>query len=74
MTISVKPVSGPSPDFIYLEGVADDCAPATRRRSIACAALADGRVTIADEKAALIAEVEQARTNWLAAQAALSEL
>lgn len=72
--ITVKSVSGPSPDFIYLEGVADDCPQATRRRSIACAALADGRVTIADEKAALIAEVTQARTNWLAAQQALADL
>jgi len=72
--ITVKAVEGPSQDFIYLEGVADDCPQATQRRSVACAALAAGTVTIADEKAALIAAVEQARTNWLAAQAALQEL
>lgn len=72
--ITVKSVSGPSPDFIYLEGTADDCPQATQRRSVACAALAAGSVTIAAEKTALIAAVEQARTNWLAAQAALADL
>ncbi len=38
------------------------------------AALASGALTVAGEKAALIADVEQALTNWQAAQSALEEL
>ena len=72
--ITVKAVSGPSDAFIYLEAVSSVTPHVTRRRSVSCAALADGRVTVENEKAALIAETEQALLNWQAAQAALQEL
>lgn len=72
--ITVKAVSGPSAAYVYLEGTHSECPQATRRRSISCAALADGSVTIANEKSLLTAEVEQSKLNWDAAQAALQEL
>lgn len=72
--ITIKQVSGPSDAFVYLEAVSSVTPHVTRRRSISCAALADGRVSIAAEKAALLAEAEQAVTNWQAAQAALQEI
>ena len=75
MTVTVKAVSGPDPvNFVYLEGSIDGHPQVTQTRTIASAALASGALTIAAEKAALIADVETALTNWQAAQAALSEL
>lgn len=74
MTVTVRSVQGPSDAFVYLEGSVEGVPQVARVRSVACAALAAGTVTIAAEKAALIAEVEQALVNWQAAQAALAEL
>jgi hypothetical protein len=73
--VKVTSVTGPDPvAFIYLRGEIEGFPQVTQTRSVACAALASGALTIAAEKAALIADVEQALTNWQAAQAALEEL
>lgn len=75
MTVTVSKTTGPDEaSFLYLRGEVAGVPQVTRVRTVALAALADGRVTVAGEKAALIAEVEQALTNWQAAQAALQEL
>ncbi len=75
MTIIVKQVQGPNEGaFLYLQGSHQGYPHVTRVRSVALAALASGALTIATEKAALIAEVEQAIINWSAAQAALADL
>ena len=74
MTVTVKAVSGPDPvNFVYLEGSVEGVPQVTQTRTVATAALASGALTIAGEKAALIADVEQALVNWQAAQAALQE-
>lgn len=75
MTVKVDAVTGPDPvNFVYLKGSVEGVPQVTQTRTIASAALASGALTIAAEKAALIASVEQALTNWQAAQAALQEL
>lgn len=74
MSVTVRIVKGPSEAFVYLEGSVEGFPQVTRRRSVSCAALAGGRVTVAGERAALVTEVESALINWQAAQAALQEL
>lgn len=74
-SVTIKAVGGPDQfAFVYLEGSIPGAPQVTQRRSIATAALASGALTIAGEKAALEADVQQALTNWTAAQAALQEL
>lgn len=60
--------------WIVLEGSIEACPQVTKRRSINTAALADGSLTVAAEKAALIADVEEYHARWIAVQAALDEL
>ena len=72
--VTVKSIAGPDPAFLYLCGEIEGFPQCTATRSVSLAALASGALTVADEKAALIAQVEQNHTNWLAAQAALQEL
>lgn len=75
MTVTVRAVTGPDAvGFTYIEGSIEGTPQVTQIRAIANAALASGGVTIASERAALVAAVEQALVNWLAAQAALEEL
>lgn len=75
MTVLVRAVTGPDAvNFVYLEGCIEGVPQVTQIRSIASAALASGACTIASERAALVASVEQALTNWQAAQAALEQL
>ena len=75
MTVTVTAMDGPDPvNFVYLQGVIEGVPQVTQTRTIAAAALASGALTIAAEKAALIADVEAALINWQAAQAAISEL
>lgn len=74
MTVKVESVTGPDPAFLYIRGSVDGYAAATRTRSIPLAMLADGTLTVATEKAALIADVEQAVINLQAAEAAIGEL
>jgi hypothetical protein len=71
---TVKSVAGPDPAFLYLLGEIEGFPQCTVTRSVSLAALASGALNVADEKSALIAEVEQNHTNWQAAQAALQEL
>jgi len=75
MSVIVTRISGPDEGaFFYLQGAVEGIPAVTRTRTIALAALASGAVTVAGEKAALIADVEAAVVNWQAAQAALQEL
>ncbi len=74
MTVKVEQVAGPDPAFFYMRASVEGYPAATRTRSIPLARLADGVLTIASEKAALVAEVEQAVTNLQAALAAAQEL
>lgn len=75
MSVIVRAVTGPDPvNFVYLEGSVEGVPQVTQTRTIAAAALASGAKTIADEKAALIASVETALTNWQAVQDALNGL
>lgn len=75
MTVKVEAVTGPDPvNFVYLKGSVEGVPQVTQTRTVAAAALASGALTIAAEKAALIADVETALTNWQAAQLALMEL
>lgn len=74
MTVTVKSIAGPDPAFLYIHGAIDGYASCDTTRSIPLARLADGTLTIAAEKAALIAEVEQKKINFDAAIAALGEL
>ena len=75
MTVTVKAISGPdSGAFLYLSGYIEGVPQVTQTRTVALAALASGALTVEGEKAALIAAVEQAWTNWNAAQAAIASL
>lgn len=60
--------------WLVLEGSAEGVPEVTKRRSISTAALASGDLNIADEKARLIADVEEYHDRWMAVQAALEEL
>jgi hypothetical protein len=71
--ISIKVVESDH-TWIVLEGSVEGFPQVTHRRSIHAAALASGDITLADEKAKLIADVETACIRWLAVQKALNEL
>lgn len=72
MTVNVSVISGPDNGaFLYLHGTEGVISTV---RSVSLAALADGSVTVAGERAALVAEVERMVTNWNAAQAAIADL
>jgi hypothetical protein len=60
--------------WLVLEGSVDGCPSVTKRRSINTSALADGSLKLADEKAKLIADVEEYYVRWVAVQAALLSL
>lgn len=60
--------------WIVLEGCIDGYPQVTKRRAINTAALADGSLTLAAEKAALIADVEEYYARDLAVQEALKDL
>lgn len=73
--IKVSVIPGPDNGaFLYLHGYSETYPSASQTRSVALAALASGSVTIATEKAALIADVEQSVINLQAANAAIGEL
>ncbi len=74
MTVIVTNIAGPDPAFLYLLGRIDGYPACDTTRSISLARLADGTLTVASEKAALVAEVEQKKINFDAAQSALGEL
>jgi hypothetical protein len=75
MTVNVSQTTGPdSGAFLYLLGADADYPHCDTVRSVALAALASGSLTVAAERAALVADVEQKVTNWIAAQAAIGEL
>lgn len=60
--------------WIVLEGSIEGCPEVTKRRSINTAALAEGIRNLADEKARLIADVEEYHARWLAVQEQLKDL
>jgi hypothetical protein len=60
--------------WIVLEGFIDGCPQVTKRRTINTSALADGSLTISDEKARLIADVEEYHARWIAVQSAMEDL
>lgn len=60
--------------WLVLEAYVTDVPQVTKRRSINTASLADGSVTLADEKARLIADVEEYHARWIAVQDALKDL
>lgn len=74
LTVKVSQTAGPDPAFFYLKGEQEGYPAATRTRSIPLAMLADGTLTVATEKAALVSDVEQAVINLQAAEAAIGEL
>jgi len=60
--------------WIALEGSIENCPQVTKRRTINTSALADGSLTLAGEKARLIADVEEYHARWIAVQSALEDL
>ncbi len=72
--VTVKQATGPDPAFLYLLAEIEGYPACSTTRSISLARIADGTLTVAAEKAALVAEVEQKRINFDAAIAALGEL
>ena len=72
--VTVKNIAGPDPAFLYLLAQIEGYPSCDTTRSIPLARLADGTLTVATEKAALVAEVEQKKINFDAAIAALGEL
>lgn len=77
-TINVRRVQLPTEHenqkWIVLEGSIEGCPQVTKTRTINTAALADGSLTLADERARLIADVQEYHTRWLAVQSALAEI
>ena len=60
--------------WVVLEGSVEGCPAVTKRRSINTACLADGSRNLADEKAKLIADVEEYHARYLAVQKQLENL
>ena len=60
--------------WLVLEGSIEGCPAVTKRRSINTAALADGSLTLENEKAKLIADVEEYYSRYLAVQEQLKNL
>jgi hypothetical protein len=60
--------------WIVLEGSVEGCPAVTKRRSINTAALVDRSLTFANEKAKLIADVEEYHARYLAVQKELENL
>lgn len=60
--------------WLVLEGYVEGVPEVTKRRSVSTAALASGDVTLADEKARLIADVQEYHGRWLAVQEAVKQL
>jgi hypothetical protein len=60
--------------WIVIEGSIEGCLQVTKRRTINTSALADGSLTLAAEKAKLIADVEEYHARWIAVQSALEDL
>ena len=60
--------------WICLEGSISGFPQVTKRRSINTAALVDGSLTLAAEKARLVADVEEYYARYLAVQSQLKEL
>lgn len=76
--ITVKRISsGDAHDdqkWLVLEGSVEGCPAVTKRRAINTAALADGSLTFAAEKARLEADVAEYHARWVAVQAAVADL
>ena len=60
--------------WVVLEGFVEGVPEVTKRRSINTAALVSGALSLADEKAKLIADVEEYHARFLALQEQLKEL
>jgi hypothetical protein len=60
--------------WVVLEGSLEGCPQVTKRRTINTAALVSGDLTLADEKAQLIADVEEYYARFQALQVALTQL
>jgi hypothetical protein len=60
--------------WLILEGSIDGVPQVTKRRTISSAALVSGDLTIADEKAQLVADVEEYHARFLAVQEAVKGL
>lgn len=75
MSVKVEAISGPdNAAFVYLKGTHEADAQFVHVRTVARSAIAAGHVTVAGEKAALIADVEQAYSDYVASQQALADL
>ena len=60
--------------WLVLEGSIEGCPQVTKRRTINTMALADGSLTLAEEKARLIADVLEYHARWIAVQSAIENL
>lgn len=60
--------------FVVLEGYVEGVPEVTKRRSINTAALVSGDLTLAAEKARLIADVEEYHARYIAVQQQLADL
>jgi hypothetical protein len=60
--------------WIVLQGSVDGCPAVTKRRAINSAALVSGALSLPEEKARLIADVEEYHARFLALQEQLKEL
>jgi hypothetical protein len=60
--------------WLVLQASVEGCPEVTKRRSINTAALVDGSLTLAGEKAKLLADVEEYHARYLAVQEQLKSL
>lgn len=60
--------------WIVLEGSIEGVPQVTKRRTINTAALVSGDLNVSDERAKLVADVEEYYARWLAVQSAIKEL
>lgn len=60
--------------WVVLEGSIEGCPQVTKRRTINTAALVSGDLTLADEKAQLVADVEEYYARYQTVQSLLEQL
>lgn len=60
--------------WLVLEGSIEGVPQVTKRRTINTAALVSGDLNVSDERAKLVADVEEYYARWLAVQSAIKEL
>jgi hypothetical protein len=74
VTRVVLPTEHENQKWLVLKGEIEGCPEVTKTRSINTSALASGALILDEEKAKLVADVEEYFVRWTAVQQALTEL